>query len=74
MHPSEFAWKNPQMETKKAEIPCMSVCFTGRVPLLRLSFGMETRVEAAAEALGSALGKMGRQQGKAKGRDRGTHA
>ena len=30
----------------------------GRVPLLRLSFGTETRIEAAAEALTSALGDL----------------
>lgn len=35
-----------------------------RVPLLRLSFGAETRVEAAAEALGQALGSLwGRAEG-----------
>jgi valine--pyruvate aminotransferase len=59
---------------KGAQIVYAPDFFTGRVPLLRLSFGMETRVEAAAEALGSALGKMGQGKGKAKGRDRGTHA
>ncbi len=33
--------------------------FSGRIPLLRLSFGMETRIEEAAQALAVALGKMG---------------
>ncbi|MCZ6843303.1 MAG: pyridoxal phosphate-dependent aminotransferase, partial [SAR324 cluster bacterium] len=37
--------------------------FKGRIPLLRLSFGMETRIEQAAAALATALAKLGRSKG-----------
>jgi len=47
---------------KGAQVVYAPDFFKGRIPLLRLSFGMETRIEPAAAALAAALGKLGEQK------------
>ena len=53
---------------KGAQIVFSPDFFDGRTPLLRLSFGMETRIEPAAEALAGALGRIARSGPPAAGR------
>ena len=47
--------------------------FEGRTPLLRLSFGMETRIEEAAEALAGGLARIARSGPVAAGRKQSIH-